>query len=59
MEYPATWSCERTALQLEHYLRSTVVLSDSLAIAEHLEACPGCTQRLVLYRMTLIRQPRG
>jgi hypothetical protein len=59
MEYPASWSCERTALQLEQYLRSTILLSDSLAIGEHLEACPGCAQRLVLYRMTLIRQPRG
>jgi hypothetical protein len=59
MEYPANWSCERTALQLEQYLRSAIMLSESLAIAEHLEACPDCAQRLVLYRLTLVRQPRG
>jgi len=59
MDYPTGWTCERTVLQLEHYLRSTVSLDDSLAVAEHLEACPGCVQRLVLVRVTLGRPVRG
>jgi len=53
MEYPSGWTCERTLLQLEYYLRSTGVLRDSLTVAEHLEACPDCAQRLLLVRVTL------
>ncbi len=59
MEYPAGWSCERTTRELEHYLTSMLALRESLAIAEHLEACVGCAQRLVLYRLTLVRRTRG
>jgi hypothetical protein len=59
VEYPAGWSCERTTRELEHYLASTLALRESLAIAEHLEACVGCAQRLVLYRLTLARRTRG
>jgi hypothetical protein len=59
MNYPASWTCERTGLHLERYLLSTLVLAESLAVAEHLEACEGCVHRLVLYRMTLSAQPRG
>ncbi len=59
MDHPTGWSCERTILQLEHYLRSTTTLGDSLAVAEHLEACPGCAVRLVLVRVTLGRPVRG
>ena len=58
MNYPADWTCDRTRLQFEHYLLSTLVLSEALAVAEHLEACEGCVHRLILYRMTLAR-PRG
>jgi hypothetical protein len=58
--YPKDWTCERTARQFESYLMSTLVLEESLAVAEHIEACPGCAQRIVIYRMSLAQsRPRG
>jgi len=59
VEYPAGWTCERTVLRLEFYLLGTLPLSEALAVAEHLEACDGCPQRLVLYRVTLAARTRG
>lgn len=59
MDFPASWTCERTVLHFERYLKSTIALGDSLAVAEHLEACVGCAQRLMLYRVTLGRPSRG
>jgi hypothetical protein len=59
MTYPADWTCERAQVQLERYLLSTLSLGDSLAVAEHLEACVECTQRLVLFRATLVRHSRA
>ena len=59
MEYPAGWNCERTVRQFEFYLGSALELVDSLAIAEHLEACDGCAQRIVIYRLSLVDRPRG
>jgi hypothetical protein len=59
MEYPAGWTCERTALQLEHYLLGTLVLVEALAVAEHIEACEGCAQRLVLVRLSVIEPSHG
>ena len=59
LDYPAGWTCERTALQFEQYLLSTLQVADALAVAEHLEACDGCAQRLVLYRVTIAVRPRG
>ena len=58
-EYPPGWSCERAAQQFEHYLLGTLVLREALALAEHLEACEGCFQRLVLFRFTLLERSRG
>jgi anti-sigma factor RsiW len=59
LEYPAGWTCERTVLRLELYLLGTLPLSEALAVAEHLEACDGCPQRLVLFRLTLVERSRG
>ena len=59
MEYPRGWTCEKTLVQLEYYLSSSLELTDALAVAEHLEACPGCAQRVVLFRMTYARTRRG
>jgi hypothetical protein len=56
--YPKDWTCDRTARQLESYLLGTLVLQDSLAVAEHLEACPVCAQRLVIYRTTFVQSSR-
>lgn len=59
IDHPSGWTCERTLLQLEYYLSRTLPMVETLAIAEHVEACAGCAQRLVLYRMRLDRVPRG
>ena len=57
--YPAGWTCERTVLRFEYYLLGTLPPLEALAVAEHLEACDGCPQRLVLYRLTLTERSRG
>jgi hypothetical protein len=59
MDYPAGWTCERTALRFESYLLSALALLDALAVAEHLEACEGCAQRIVIFRVTIAEHPRG
>jgi Putative zinc-finger len=55
MEHPPGWTCERTERKLEPYLLTTLTLIESLAVAEHVEACPGCAERLVLYRVMVRR----
>ena len=59
MDYPSGWTCERTIRLFESYLQSTLELLDCLAIAEHLEACEDCAQRVVLYRQQLLERARG
>lgn len=59
MEYPSGWTCERTALQFEPYLLGTLVWVETLAIAEHVLACDGCAQRLVLFRVTIAERIHG
>jgi hypothetical protein len=56
--YPRDWTCERTVLRFEYYLLDTMPLQEALAVADHLEACEGCAQRLVLYRMTITQAGR-
>jgi anti-sigma factor RsiW len=56
--YPREWTCERTVRQLESYLLGTLVLHDSLAVAEHIEACPACAHRLVIYRSMVVQSSR-
>lgn len=51
--YPVDWSCERTRLQLERYLLGALARADALAVAEHLEGCRECAERVVLYRVTV------
>ena len=58
MDYPAGWTCERTAREFQAYLLSTLALLEALAVAEHLEACQGCAHSVVIYRATL-RQRHG
>jgi hypothetical protein len=48
MDYPPGWTCELILLRLERYLVATLPLDEALAVAEHIEACCGCAQRLVL-----------
>jgi hypothetical protein len=59
VDYPSGWTCERTALRFEQYLLGTLLLSESVAVAEHLEACDGCAQRVVLFRLTLAERAYG
>jgi hypothetical protein len=59
LDYPPGWTCERTVLRFEAYLLATLSLGEALAVAEHLEACDGCFQRLVLIRLTLATPSRG
>ena len=47
-EFPSGWTCEITILRFERYLLATLTLPESLAVAEHIEACVSCAQRLVL-----------
>lgn len=48
-EFPSGWTCEVTVLRFERYILATLPLGESLAIAEHIEACVSCAQRLVLF----------
>ena len=59
MEHPAGWTCERTIKELESYLLGALELLDSLAMAEHIEACEGCAQTIVMYRLRLVEARRG
>jgi anti-sigma factor RsiW len=59
VSYPDGWTCERTVLRLEYYLLGTLPRGEALAVAEHLEACGGCLQRLAVYRLTLVERSRG
>jgi hypothetical protein len=59
MDYPLGWTCERTTRQFEPYLLSTLALLDSLAVAEHLEACEECAQTILIYRFSLTPPRRG
>jgi hypothetical protein len=47
-EYPPGWTCQLVIIRLERYLTGALPRGDALALAEHLEACVGCAQRLVL-----------
>ncbi len=58
-EYPAEWTCTRTMQQFESYLLNTLRLAESLSVAEHLEACEACAQRIVIVRLTLTVPARG
>jgi anti-sigma factor RsiW len=49
-EYPAGYTCEVTVVLLERYVAGTLPRADALAVAEHLEACPPCLERLVFIR---------
>lgn len=55
MTYPDGVTCELVSLRLERYLTSALPLGEALVIAEHVEACFECAQRLVLVRVTMTR----
>lgn len=49
VEYPSGWTCELVVLRFEHYLLRTIPYDAALAVAEHLEACGSCAQRVALH----------
>ena len=51
VEYPPGWTCERVTVRLERYLLATLPQGEALVIADHIEACVGCAQALVLLRL--------
>jgi anti-sigma factor RsiW len=71
VDYPPGWTCARTESRLEYYLLTTLPLPEALAVAEHVEACAPCAQRLALLSMLVVargiestdrssqRNPRG
>ena len=48
-EFPSGCTCEFTIIRFEVYLRAILPLDESLAIAEHIEACASCAQLLELF----------
>jgi hypothetical protein len=52
MEYPPGWTCERITLRIERYILITLPRDEALAVAEHIEACAWCAQRLELVGRT-------
>ena len=48
MEYPPGYTCAAVLARLEVYVLRTLTRVEALAIAEHLEACPECAQRLAV-----------
>ena len=51
-EFPSGWTCEVTILRFERYLLATLPLGESLAVAEHIEACVSCAERLFVVELT-------
>jgi anti-sigma factor RsiW len=50
-EYPAGYTCEVVVLRLDRYVVGALPRAEALAVAEHLEACAWCIERLVLVRV--------
>ena len=48
IEYPPGWTCELILLRLDRYVEDALPRRESLAVAEHVEACAECAQRLAL-----------
>jgi hypothetical protein len=51
IDYPPGWNYEQVIIRFERYLIGTLDHRDALAVAEHIEACVGCGQALVLFRI--------
>jgi anti-sigma factor RsiW len=49
--YPAGWTCELIAVRIERYLISALPRGEALAVAEHIEACVWCAERVAMVRL--------
>ena len=58
-EYPPGLTCELAEARLERYLAGAVAWAEALGVAEHLEACASCAQRLVLLRLEVGERQLG
>jgi anti-sigma factor RsiW len=56
-EYPAGYTCEVVALRLDRYVAGTLSRTDALSVAEHLEACAWCVERLALLHVSASDHP--
>ena len=54
-EYPSGWTCAEISLRLERHVDRTLSREESLAVAEHVEACAWCAQVLEALRAALAR----
>jgi anti-sigma factor RsiW len=50
-EYPSGYTCGVTLLRLDRYVAGSLPRADMLAVAEHLEACAYCLERLMVLRL--------
>jgi anti-sigma factor RsiW len=50
-DYPAGWTCELIAVRIERYLVSALPHGEALAVAEHIEACVWCAERIAMVRL--------
>jgi anti-sigma factor RsiW len=44
--YPAGWTCDLIVVRLERYLLGKLSWSEALAVADHIEACMWCAERI-------------
>jgi anti-sigma factor RsiW len=58
-DYPAGWTCELVVVRLERYLVSALPHKETLAVAEHIEACVACAGRVAMLHLvvTTARRP--
>jgi anti-sigma factor RsiW len=49
--YPVGWTCELIAVRIERYLVSALPRGEALAVAEHIEACVWCAERVAMRRL--------
>ncbi|MGH7578477.1 MAG: zf-HC2 domain-containing protein [Longimicrobiales bacterium] len=59
IEYPAGVTCDVVNIRLERYLHRTLEWSFALEVAEHLESCVSCAERLGLLRLTRVARDRS
>jgi anti-sigma factor RsiW len=52
VHYPSGFTCELVVPRLERYVVDALPRAEALAVAEHLEACPSCAERVVWVRLT-------
>jgi hypothetical protein len=49
--YPVGWTCELIIIRIERYLVGALPRGEALAVAEHIEACIWCAERVAMVRL--------